>query len=104
MSNMTVLELFATFPKNETIYYRPNPGNAGDALIAAGAFILFDQAGLNVEIIDSNDFDSEGKIVIYAGGGNLVGIYSAARDFIRKHIKSKTSSAYRHKYDELLSE
>lgn len=87
MNNVSVPELLARLPKNETIYYRPNPGNAGDALIAAGAFILFDQAGLKIEIINSDDFNSEGKIVIYAGGGNLVGIYSDAKDFISKHHK-----------------
>lgn len=88
MPSLTVREFLATLPKDETIYYRANPGNAGDALIACGAFKLFKEANLNIEIIDLADFDSTGKIVIYAGGGNLVGIYPDARDFFYKYHKS----------------
>jgi exopolysaccharide biosynthesis predicted pyruvyltransferase EpsI len=88
MDSSSVFNVLNKLPKNEKIYYRSNPGNAGDALIAAGAFILFEQAGLDIEIIDVNTFDSTGKIVIYAGGGNLVGIYPEARDFFFKHHKN----------------
>lgn len=88
MKNLTVREFLATLPKNETIYYRSNPGNAGDALIAYGAFKLFKEANINIEIINLPDFDAAEKIVIYAGGGNLVGIYPEARDFFFKYHKS----------------
>ena len=71
----------------ETIYYRSNPGNAGDALIASGAYKLFDEAGLNYELINPINFDASGKTIIYAGGGNLVGIYPEARDFFTQHHK-----------------
>jgi len=84
MENLKVSEFLAALPKDEVIYYRANPGNAGDALIAAGAFILFRQAGLNVKILDLKDFDASGKIVVYAGGGNLVGIYPEAREFFER--------------------
>lgn len=105
---MSVKELLAKLPKNETIYYRACPGNAGDGLIAAGAFVLFEQFGLTVEVIDLNNFDSRNKIVIYGGGGNLVGIYSDAKDFITKYHKpAKQFILFPHtvtKNDELVSE
>lgn len=85
---MQVKELLDSLPKNETVYYRANPGNAGDALIASGAFLLFEQAGLEVELINIKNFDATNKIVLYAGGGNLVGIYPEARDFFYKFHKA----------------
>ena len=88
MNNASVIQVLNSLPKNEIIYYQPCPGNAGDGLIAAGAFTLFDQIGLNIEVIKSTNFDSTNKIVIYAGGGNLVGIYSDAKDFISKQHKA----------------
>lgn len=88
MLNSTVKQFLASLPKDEVIFYRPNPGNAGDALIASGAFKLFKESGLNIEVLDPLNFDARGKIVIYGGGGNLVGIYSAARDFFLQHHKT----------------
>lgn len=91
MKNLSVVEYLSQLPEGEKIYYRANPGNAGDALIAAGAFILFRKLELDVEIIDLESFDATDKIVLYAGGGNLVGIYPEAREFFRKfHMQAKT--------------
>ena len=84
---LTVEEFFSQIPKDRTIYYRANPGNAGDALIATGALLLFEKLSLNVELINLNSFDAKGKIVVYAGGGNLVGIYPEARTFFEKFHK-----------------
>jgi exopolysaccharide biosynthesis predicted pyruvyltransferase EpsI len=88
MPEKSVFTILDALPKNETIYYRSNPGNAGDALIASGAYKLFDKAGLKIELVDPATFNSKDKIVIYAGGGNLVGIYPEARDFFFKHHKT----------------
>lgn len=108
MQSMSVPQLLETLPKNEVIYYRSNPGNAGDALIASGAFLLFEKAGLKIQIINPENFDAENKIIIYAGGGNLVGIYPEARDFIKKHhAKAKQFILLPHTVannDELLNE
>jgi exopolysaccharide biosynthesis predicted pyruvyltransferase EpsI len=84
MSELEVKEFLSTLPKGEKIFYRSNPGNAGDALIASGAYKLFDHAGLEIELIEPSNFDATGKTVIYAGGGNLVGIYPQARNFFSK--------------------
>lgn len=88
MDSMSITTFLNSLPKNEPIYYRSNPGNAGDALIACGAFLLFDQLGMDVHLVDPANFDGAGKIVIYAGGGNLVGYYSECRDFMFKHHKT----------------
>ncbi len=58
---------------NDKAYLYPNPGNAGDALIALGTKHLFAIVDLNCEEIkDISKFDPEGKIIINRGGGNLV--------------------------------
>ncbi|WP_323813281.1 polysaccharide pyruvyl transferase family protein [Cellvibrio sp. NN19] len=88
MDSISILNVLSALPKHEPIYYRSNPGNAGDSLIACGAFLLFEKLGLDVRLADTADFDATGKIVLYAGGGNLVGYYSEARDFISKHHRT----------------
>lgn len=88
MDNTSIITFLDSLPKNAPIYYRSNPGNAGDALIACGAFSLFEKLGLDVRLIDPLTFDGTGKTILYAGGGNLVGYYSEAREFFFKHHQS----------------
>jgi hypothetical protein len=57
----------------------PNPGNAGDALIAHASRQLFDRLDLEyVWVNDLRHFDPRGRVVVYGGGGNLVPLYSDA--------------------------
>jgi len=72
-----------TLLKDSKIYYQPNPGNGGDALIASGAFQFFKHNNIDFVIIDENT-DISDKVVCYAGAGNLVSDYPAAADFIDK--------------------
>lgn len=88
LPNLTVRQLLASLPKNTAIYYRANPGNGGDSLIATGAYKLFREYNLTIQLVNPDSFNADGKIVIYAGGGNLVGIYPEARDFFYKHHKT----------------
>lgn len=81
-------DYFSRFKKDETVYLYPNPGNAGDALIAMGTIHLFNQINLNYKIVnDKKQFDPSDKIILYSGGGNLVKYYKNARNFIEKHHK-----------------
>lgn len=81
---MTVKEKLNQY-QGRKIFYKPNPGNGGDALIAAGTFKLFRECGLEVEIITGNDYSHlNGQIVLYAGGGNLVKEYTNCAEFIKK--------------------
>ena len=69
----------------ERVYFRPNPGNAGDSLINAGFYECAKISGLEyVEIV--GDFDYSGlrsaDIVILSGGGNIVPYWQAGSDLI----------------------
>ncbi|WP_235954853.1 polysaccharide pyruvyl transferase family protein [Cyclobacterium salsum] len=79
------IKIFLSKYKGQHIYYKPNPGNGGDALIAYGAYCLFKQLGLNYTII-TEETDLNNKIVFYAGGGNLVKEYDYAANFINDNL------------------
>ena len=70
--------------KNKKIIYIPNPGNAGDSLIASGTIQTFKKVGLKYEIGNINK-EYNNQILFYAGGGNLVGIYKNCKRFIDKN-------------------
>jgi exopolysaccharide biosynthesis predicted pyruvyltransferase EpsI len=56
----------------EPIHYFPNPGNGGDSLISYATFQQFDRWKIPYEIVTSpNRFRAEGRIAVYAGGGNF---------------------------------
>ena len=63
--------------------YVPNQGNAGDALIAAGTWQLFEGCGLNPKIARPLTLRA-GDTVIYAGGGNLVSEYNDCKRFLNR--------------------
>ena len=71
------------------VLYCPNPGNAGDSLIAAATYQLFEDVGIGYqEVTWDESFDANGQILIYAGGGNLTNKYPNARRFIERHHRS----------------
>jgi exopolysaccharide biosynthesis predicted pyruvyltransferase EpsI len=68
----------------ERVVYWPNPGNAGDNVIAAATLQLFRALRLKYEFCRPQT-DTRGRTVIYGGGGNLTKNYTNARDFILRH-------------------
>lgn len=69
---------------NQEIIYIPNPGNAGDSLIVLGTIQIFNELGLNWSI--GNNYGTyHNKVLFYAGGGNLVGIYSNCKNFLQRN-------------------
>jgi exopolysaccharide biosynthesis predicted pyruvyltransferase EpsI len=58
--------------KGKRVLYLPNPGNAGDALIAAGTKAAFDRAALSYEVI-TDLLDPGDCPVLLGGGGSLLG-------------------------------
>ncbi len=72
----------AAVTADRVAHYYPNPGNAGDALIAQATFQLFEKNHVNYQWIDHNSFVPQGQTVIYSGGGNLTRYYRVARDFL----------------------
>jgi exopolysaccharide biosynthesis predicted pyruvyltransferase EpsI len=69
---------------NEEVIYIPNPGNAGDSLIAHAAYQILDRAGINFREGDIKAV-YEGRVVFYGGGGNLVGLYKNALRFVENN-------------------
>lgn len=65
-------------PKTGPVYFYPNPGNAGDALIAAATWQVFDRLNLRPLLSRPANFEG-GAAVILGGGGNLVPFYSDIR-------------------------
>lgn len=67
-----------------TIYYRPNGGNAGDALINLGFYELANSINLNYTIFEARHLSglSEADIVLVAGGGTIVPEWRSTTDFL----------------------
>ncbi len=90
------------------MYLYPNPGNAGDFLIASATFQLLKKHRIEYQIPDWNTFDFEGKTIFYSGGGNLTGYYKNAHDLLKNvHQKAKKVVVLPHTIhdeDDLLSE
>ena len=85
---INMLEYLLQF-QDQDIIYVPNPGNAGDVLIAYATLQLFDQLNIKYQICSSsNKFDNE--VILYGGGGNLISKYGAAKNFIlRNHENNR---------------
>ncbi|WAR46164.1 polysaccharide pyruvyl transferase family protein [Methylomonas rapida] len=81
---MENIELYLSHHINDEIFYFPNPGNAGDSLIAAATYQVFDKIGLTYHTPNIKYFDPSGKIVIYGGGGNLTTPHSFSAKVIKK--------------------
>ncbi len=85
---MNITQYLKSF-SDETLYYCPNPGNAGDSLIAHATFQLFKKHNVNYKLFnffDSREFEPMDKVLVYGGGGNLVNNYcGSARKFLEKY-------------------
>lgn len=68
---------------DEQVYFVPNPGNAGDALITAAAYQMFDMGGFRVRPVHLDRFDPQGKLIVYNGGGNLINEHTHSYRTIR---------------------
>lgn len=63
----------------EDLIFAPNPGNGGDALIAAGTLHAFRRFGIRYTPL-TPDANLNGRHVFLGGGGNLVPSYSEMRE------------------------
>eukprot|EP00451_Oxyrrhis_marina_P039783 CAMPEP_0204393988 /NCGR_PEP_ID=MMETSP0469-20131031/62612_1 /ASSEMBLY_ACC=CAM_ASM_000384 /TAXON_ID=2969 /ORGANISM="Oxyrrhis marina" /LENGTH=1047 /DNA_ID=CAMNT_0051388095 /DNA_START=45 /DNA_END=3188 /DNA_ORIENTATION=+ len=64
--------------------YIVNPGNAGDSLIQYGTLLTLDAMGFKYDIADPKQSFTQSTLV-YAGGGNAVGLYPDCREFLHKN-------------------
>lgn len=67
----------------DDLCYIPNPGNAGDALIASSTWQLFDTIGLRPRVVPAARVP-KGASAIYSGGGNLTPDYHDCADFLER--------------------
>jgi exopolysaccharide biosynthesis predicted pyruvyltransferase EpsI len=59
--------------EGEVVYY-PNPGNAGDALIATATWQCFDRLGMKPRVCSPEKYPRHSDVIL-GGGGNLVPPY-----------------------------
>lgn len=73
----------------EPFDYYPNPGNAGDALMAKATYDLFDRLGVpysskNLSSLLSDDYRGK-RLLVFSGGGNFAeGGYNAYADILAR--------------------
>lgn len=81
----TVAQALEHAKRYKKVYFRPNPGNAGDSLINVGFYACAEHCGLKyVEITRDFDYSSlDGDdLVILSGGGNIVPYWQAGSELI----------------------
>lgn len=76
--------------RGEDVIYIPNPGNAGDSVIAAATYQVLDGLGISRKTARPSSLNPKGKILIYGGGGNLGTTSSFSYRLLREyHTKAK---------------
>lgn len=83
--SFNLLELLKDL-RGKKIIYTPNPGNAGDSLIASSTLDLFKSINLDFKI-ESDKIKFNKKTIIYGGGGNLIDKYDDLRNFLWRNHK-----------------
>jgi exopolysaccharide biosynthesis predicted pyruvyltransferase EpsI len=76
---------------SSTLYYLPNPGNAGDSLIASATHQFFEKHQIDYKTVLDANFRAAGKNVVYAGGGNFGGEHSRVAKALMLHANSSES-------------
>ncbi len=69
---------------DEKIVYMPDPGNAGDNVIASATYAVFEKCGIEFEYY-SDRISMKGRRLFYGGGGNLTKYYTNARILFDRH-------------------
>lgn len=85
MMDKQLAQVLAQF-HGEDVVFIPNPGNAGDSFITCSTYQMLDDLGLSYRV-GSPSGSYPGSVVLYAGGGNLIGEYVNAIQFIRRNHK-----------------
>src|SRR5690625_2556576 len=80
-SNAALVRFLQGVCRDGKVFYVPNPGNAGDSLIAAATFQVLRQAGIRWKLLDHRQVSpTKDCTLLYGGGGNLVRYYDSARN------------------------
>lgn len=79
-----ILEALRRSPLSDPVVYFPNVGNAGDAFIAAATYRFFYRSGVPF-VLGTENAQYDGRVVLFAGGGNLTGPNSYGARIISRH-------------------
>lgn len=71
----------------QDIAYLPNPGNAGDSLIACSTLQFFEKNEINYRVCLSEKHIKSTDVLVYGGGGNFGGANSRVGYYIEKYSK-----------------
>jgi exopolysaccharide biosynthesis predicted pyruvyltransferase EpsI len=82
------IEDYLSALRSEEVIYIPNPGNAGDSVIATATYQLLDRLRIPYKLVRPTRLDSRGKVLIYGGGGNLGTANSFSYRLLSQHHKS----------------
>ena len=70
--------------RGRPLFFQPNPGNAGDALIAVATLDLFKRLGLKVKMFSPASIPlPAGAVLVHTGGGGFWGDNRVVIDFLR---------------------
>lgn len=72
------------------VCFYPNPGNAGDCLIASATWQIFDDIGLAPVTLRPRDFKAGSKVIL-GGGGNLVPQYHDTERALKRCLELDVS-------------
>ena len=73
----------------------PNPGNAGDVIIALGTLHYFQKNKFDI-VLDTPYKAYQNNFLIYGGGGNLIGIWKQCEEFIINNCKHNKIVVFPH--------
>lgn len=82
---MNIREYLGELARQGEVRYCPNPGNAGDSLIAMATFQLLGETGVRYRFLDERTLVPETTTLLYAGGGNLIHERSYSSAIIRRY-------------------
>ena len=83
---VTDIENFLAGYKDKDCIYVPNPGNAGDCLIAYATVLVLDKVGVKCSL-GSHKEKFVGKTIFYGGGGNLIWLYKDCANFLKNNME-----------------
>ena len=89
MKKINILEYLSGLSRDKPVFFFPNPGNAGDALINSSACDIFCESGLRWAIVNNPEEFLKGRVVIFSGGGGLVSSYDRVAETLKKTIQFK---------------
>jgi exopolysaccharide biosynthesis predicted pyruvyltransferase EpsI len=105
--NTNIQDYLRQFTGRDVIYL-PNPGNAGDSVIASATYQAMDRVGIRFRTPPQKSFDPAGQFILYGGGGNLNGRTTHSYRMLKRvHRTAKHLTILPHTIkdvDELLSE